>query len=159
MQFWSAFLQKIFLPYFVEPLLSQGKPSLQSSTFSPNYPSEKAFDGNLNQDFGGGSCTLTNKEQRAWIYVDLLHSALITSVKIYNRRDEKSQRLNNAEIVVWDMSNFNDRTQCASFEYITTSNQIQTFYCEPNVIGRYVGLQNRELPLNICEMQGFGHYQ
>ena len=57
------------------------------------------------------------------------------------------------------MSNFNDGTQCASFECITTSNQIQTFYCEPNVIGRYVGLQNRELPLNICEMQGFGHYQ
>lgn len=57
------------------------------------------------------------------------------------------------------MSNFNDRTQGASFEYITTSNQIQTFYCEPNVIGRYAGLQNRELPLNICEMQVFGHYQ
>lgn len=59
--------------------------------------------------------------------------------------------------MVSDMSNFNDGTQCASFEYITTSNQIQTFYCEPNVIGRYVGLQNRQLPLNICEMQVFGH--
>ena len=132
---------------------------MQSSTFGPNYPSENAFDGNLNQDFNGGSCMLTNKEERTWIYVDLLHSALITSVKIFNRRDENSQRLNNAEIVVSDMPNFNDRTLCASFESITTSNQIQTFYCEPNVIGRYVWLQNRKLPLNICEMQVFGHYQ
>ena len=139
--------------------MPQGKPSLQSSTFGPNHPSEKAFDGNLNQDLNGSSCMLTNKEERAWIYVDLLHSALITSVKIYNRRDENSRRLNNAEIVVSDMPNFGDSAQCASFEYITTSNQIQTFYCEPNVIGRYVALRNRKLPLNICEMQVFGHYQ
>ena len=139
-------------------MLSQSKPSRQSSTFSANHPSEKAFDGDLNQVFPGGSCSLTNCQKSAWVQVDLLKTALIQSVKIYNRIDAKSERLNNALILASDVTGFSTSQLCSKFEYIATVNQIQTFYCLPKVTGRYVQLPVKNKPLNVCEMQVFGHF-
>ena len=144
---------------FIEPLLSQGKPSRQSSTFGPNHSSEKAFDGNLNQkEKPGGSCSLTNKETFPFIQVDLLQDAVIKSVRIYNSIGTQ-RSFNNAPIEVRFNENSANMKICAYIQSITSENQIQTFYCEPNVIGRYVRLVNPNLLLNVCEMQVFGHYR
>ena len=148
----------LFLPFFVEPLLSQGKPSRQSSTFGPSHPSEKAFDGDLNQVLPGGSCSLTNSQKQAWIQVDLLKRALIQSVKIYNRIDANSEILNNAVILASDVTGFSTSQLCSKFKYITIVNQIQTFYFLPKVKGRYVRLLVKNKPLSVCEMQVFGHF-
>ena len=145
---------------FIEPLLSQGKPSRQSSTFDPNHSSEKAFDGNLNQmEKPGGSCSLTNKETFPFIQVDLLQAAIIKSVRVYNGIGVQQSSFNNAPIEVRFNENSPNMKICAYILSITNENQIQTFYCEPNVIGRYVRLVNPDMILNICEMQVFGHYR
>ena len=88
---------------FLEPLLSQGKPSSQSTTHSKSHRSEKAFDGNLYQ---GESCASTKPETKAWLQVDLLKNALIKSVKIYGRENIYEKSLNHAEILVSDGGQF-----------------------------------------------------
>ena len=141
---------------FLEPLLSQGKPSSQSTTHSESHRSEKAFDGNLYQ---GESCASTKPETKAWLQVDLLKNALIKSVKIYGRENIYEKSLNHAEILVSDGGQFHTSRLCASFEYITNVNVIETYYCEPDAIGRYVRLINKDKPLRVCEMQVFGHFK
>lgn len=135
-------------------MLSQGKPSSQSTTQSASHRSEKAFDGNLYQ---GESCASTTSETNAWLQVDLLRNALIKSVQIYGREEKKS--LNHAEILASDGDQFHTSRLCASIEYIRNVNVIETFYCEPNTIGRYVRLINKDNPLRVCEMQVFGHFK
>ena len=137
-------------------MLSQGKPSSQSTTLSGSHHSEKAFDGNLNQ---GESCASTKPETNAWLQVDLLQNALIKSVKIYGRDNISGKYLNHAEILVSEDHQFHTSRLCASFEYITNVNVIETFYCEPNAIGRYVRLINKDNSLGVCEMQVFGHFK
>ena len=46
---------------------------------------------------------------------------------------------------------------CAKFPSITTLGQIQTFYCTPNILGRYVQLEITQEWLQVCVMQVFGH--
>lgn len=46
---------------------------------------------------------------------------------------------------------------CAKFPSITTLDQIQTFYCTPNILGRYVRLEITQEWLQVCVMQVFGH--
>ena len=107
----------------------------------------------------GGSCSLTNKEAFPFIQVDLLQAAVIKSVRIYNRIDAQQRSFNNAPIEVRFNENSPDMRICAHILSIANENQIETFYCEPNVIGRYVRLVNPNMLLNICEMQVFGHYR
>ena len=142
-------------------MLSQGKPTTQSSVVSRgNVPltSDKAFDGNLNQYNSKLSCMHTKLESEAWLQVDLLQNALIHSTRIYNRRDCCQERLSDALILVSNDETFLSNTLCAKFASITTVDQIQTFYCAPNIFGRYVRLEIPMQSLQICEMQVFGHY-
>ena len=64
-----------------------------------------------------------------------------------------------ASILVSDSESFSHRSLCSKFESFTTSNQIKRFYCEPDISGRYVRLQVKNVNLFISEMQVFGHYQ
>ena len=119
--------------------------------------SDKAFDGKLNQRLI--SCAGTNSAKTSWIQVDLLHNALITSVKIYNRNDCCLGQVMSASILAADSESFLHRSLCSKFESITTSNQIKTFYCAPDTSGRYVRLEVKKVNLFLSEMQVFGHYQ
>ena len=101
--------------------------------------SNKAFDGNLNQRLI--SCAGTHSAETSWIQVDLLQNALISSVKIYNRNDCRLGQVMGASILVSDSESFSHRSLCSKFESFTTSNQIKTLYCTPNIFGRYVRLQ------------------
>ena len=119
--------------------------------------SDKAFDGKLNQRLI--SSAGTNSAETSWIQVDLLHNALITSVKIYNRNDCCLGQVMSASILASDSESFLHRSLCSKFESITTSNQIKTFYCAPDTSGRYVRLEVKNVNLFLSEMQVFGHYQ
>ena len=101
--------------------------------------SNKAFDGNLNQRLI--SCAGTHSAETSWIQVDLLQNALISSVKIYNRNDCRLGQVMSASILVSDSESFSHRSLCSKFESFTTSNQIKTLHCTPNIFGRYVRLQ------------------
>ena len=147
--------------YHLEPLLPQRKPATQSSVAlvkNVQHTSDKAFDGNLNQYLEKLCCMHTKWESKAWLQVDLLQNALVHSTRIYNRIDCCQKRLRDASILVSNDETFLSKTLCAKFASITTLDQIQTFYCAPNIFGRYVRLEIPKQWLHVCEMQVFGHY-
>merc|ERR1711988_504070 len=68
-----------------EPLISEHKPTSQSST-THGGNSERAVDGNTAQAWDGGSCTHTAR-QNAWWKVDLQGEYAVSSVEVWNRSD------------------------------------------------------------------------
>lgn len=52
-----------------------------------------AVDGNTNGDFAAGSVSHTNRDQNAWIEIDLGAVEQVDAVKIWNRTDAGSERL------------------------------------------------------------------
>ena len=80
-------------------IVSQGKSAFQSSTGWGGVPS-RAVDGNKNSQWGGKSCTHTNKQHNAWWRVDLGGNYLVTKVQVTNRGDCCWNRLSNFDIRV-----------------------------------------------------------
>ena len=88
---------------------ARGKPTLQSST-SHDGLSGRAVDGNPDSNYGGGSCTHTNREPGAWWRVDLLASKTIGKIAIVNRADCCSKRLKQVEIRVGETDSPDNNT-------------------------------------------------
>ena len=84
------------------PDLALGKPSTQSSLFSPSGRAANAVDGNTNGDFAAGSVTATNLDSNAWWQVDLGASEDIDAIEIWNRTDGAQERLNDYWVFVSD---------------------------------------------------------
>ena len=143
-------------------LLSQGKPSKQSSTYAndfKNFKSDFAFDGNLKQVVQGKRVySQTKADPISWLQVDLIQIRSIEKVKIYNRLGMNSKRLQNASIDVSDDEKFTMKKLCVMFPKITNNNQVETFYCATLLRGRYVRLSVKNTYLHVCEMQVFGFY-
>ncbi len=79
--------------------IARGKPAFQSSIYQNNngrFGPDKAVDGN------GNTFNHTNNENNPWWEVDLGSSYSISSVKIWNRGDCCSNRLNNFDIKVYN---------------------------------------------------------
>ena len=140
------------------------KTAIQSSTYTGHgEPSEArfAFDGNKNQNLiEGKSCSATNSELNSWLQVDLEMKALIRKITIFNRSDCCAQRFENAKVTVADSSDMlQNQTLCVQIPFITTTNNIETFPCQHNVIGRFVRITNgRKDFLNLCEVEVIGTY-
>ena len=121
-----------------------------------------AFDGNLNQAARNLAHTALG-ELNSWIQVDLVQTAVINRVKIYNRSDGISaNRLKNVLIEIADSSDMSlNPRSCASFSEVTDKvTQIENSNCTYPMVGRYVRLtQHNDEPLNICEMQVYGFYK
>ena len=143
-------------------LLSQGKPSKQSSTYAndyKNFKSDFAFDGNVKQVVQGKRVySQTNADPISWLQVDLIQIRSIEKVKIYNRLGINSKRLQNASIDVSEDEKFTMKKLCVTFSKITSNNQVETFYCATLLRGRYVRLSVENKILHVCEMQVFGFY-
>ena len=135
------------------------KPAIQSSTFQVTSEARYAFDGNMDQNMNlGGSCShTTNQDTKPLLQVDLERKALIRKVVIYNRVDCCSDRFQNANVTVADTS---DRLQnqilCIHIAAITRPNNIQTFACADDIIGRFVRITNDHNYLNLCEVEVIG---
>ena len=71
-----------------------------------------------------------------------------------------SHRLQNATIHIADSEDMTSNKQlCASFQKITTENQIENFKCTASLIGRYVRLSlHTDNILTVCEMQVWGYF-
>ena len=144
----------------IEHLLSQEKPASMSSIYVHNGPFH-AFNGNLLQSCLVDGCAHSKGGKVNWLQVDLIHQSVINRVKIYNRMDCCSERLQNAEIHISDDEFMSINLQlCSSFFNITTTNQIENFNCRVPMVGRYVRLTQQHDPfaLSICEMQIFGYF-
>ena len=71
---------------FIVGNIALRKPTLQSSTGFGGV-SSRAVDGNANSQWGGSSCTHTNRQRGAWWRVDLGRVWAVGKVKITNRGD------------------------------------------------------------------------
>ena len=79
--------------------LARGKKTKQTST-GFGGAAGRAVDGNKNSNYGGKSCTHTNRHKNAWWSVDLGSSQKVGKVKITNRGDCCADRLKNFDVRV-----------------------------------------------------------
>ena len=77
---------------------AKGKSTSQSST-GWSGPSEIAVDGNTDGD-GEGHVTHTTLLDKPWWEVDLAGYYVIDNIKVYNRRDCCSERLDNFDVII-----------------------------------------------------------
>lgn len=143
-------------------LLSEKKPSKQSSTYEGNkekWGSHLAFDGITNKSACiNDGCSQTQGELKSWIQVDLGILAIVKYVKIFNRLGAYSDRIKNARIYVarkeFQEPETDSKYLCAS---VDDDFETETFNCLAKMIGRYVQLKLETINfLHINEMQVFG---
>lgn len=145
-------------------LLSVGKPATQSSTFitgvAAGAEASRAVDGNTNQNYASGSCTHTRNEVRPWWRIDLQRTATVDTVKIWNRVDCCSDRLDGVKVKVGD-------TLCGGGHTATSATSTLDIDCSNSAtpaIGSSVEIYiendiSAPPPLTLCEVQVYGTYQ
>nr|XP_006824444.1 PREDICTED: uncharacterized protein LOC102810371 [Saccoglossus kowalevskii] len=138
--------------------IAQGMPVQQSSVFG-RADAKRAVDGNRNSDFAGNSCTRTEKESNPWWFVDLKQSQPVYVVRITNRMDCCSFRLQGLEVRIGDSRNFtqNDRCGVKPIPFRTAKNETITIKCKCQrpLIGRFVSLHINDdaRTLTLCEVE------
>lgn len=137
----------------------QGKDTAQSSTAS-GAVSNRAVDGNTNQDFSQNSCTATRVEWQPWWRVDLNASLPVDSVTIWNRADCCGGRLANAEVRVGDKQEWSSNPTCDAANNTANNTiaqgQSQNVQCNGKS-GKYVfiDIPGRTDSLTLCEVEVF----
>lgn len=84
-----------------ETNLAPAGKATQSST-SIDAPAARAIDGNTAGEFAQASVTHTNTEDNPWWELDLGSEQIITDLRIWNRLDGVSDRLNNFKLQILD---------------------------------------------------------
>ncbi|XP_078280542.1 uncharacterized protein LOC144607515 [Rhinoraja longicauda] len=145
------------LPYFYgKENLALGASPAQSST-DEGAAAERANDGNSDSDFRNGSCARTRKSKNPWWRVDLKESYNVSGVRITNRADCCSDKLQGAEIRIGDSLDFNGNFNrlCGIVDSISGTTFI--FNCAGSV-GRYVNIiiPGPDKILTLCEVEIFG---
>lgn len=148
------------------PNLAQGKMTGQSSILSGSTTAGAgaAVDGNTNGNFYKASVTHTNSESNAWWQVDLLASATIGSIAIWNRTDCCPSRLNDYWVFISDTPFSPSETPATLQKRAGTWKSHQTLAPNPSTTiqtagakGRYVRIQlTGQDPLSLAEVQVFG---
>ena len=88
--------------------IAKGKKTSQSSTLY-GAGSERAVDGNTNRSWHGGSVTHTQcTNDKPWWEVDLEALYLIDEIKVFNRGDCCSSRLNNFYVMIYNTNDGKD---------------------------------------------------
>ncbi|XP_026226609.1 fucolectin-3-like [Anabas testudineus] len=120
-----------------------------------------AIDGNRVADFGAGSCTHTEEQNKPWWRVDLLESYIITSVTVTNRGDCCGERLNGLQIHVGNsVQDDGLRNPIAGTIAKIGQGQSFTLTFTERVEGRYVTLvlPGTRRILTLCEVEVYGYH-
>ncbi|XP_066297206.1 fucolectin-like [Branchiostoma lanceolatum] len=144
-----------------EQNIARDKPTVQSSTAHRGF-SNRAVDGSANTFWAGKSCTHTEQNVKdPWWYVDLLAPYPIGIVKIYNRQDCCTERINPFIVLVGDNGRHAHAApltytkQCGG-EWGSDYTDKGVFYIDCGGIrGRYVSvkLPGNERTLTLCEVE------
>ena len=130
--------------------LALGKASRQSSTAFGGLAS-RANDGNTDGRYGSGSVTHTSHTDNPWWEVDLGKSYDIEQIKLFNRTDCCTSRLNNYNIYIYD----NSRKLVDQITNQQTFTGSKIF--NKKATGRYVRVQiSGRATLSLAEVQVFG---
>ncbi|XP_029440322.1 uncharacterized protein LOC115080311 [Rhinatrema bivittatum] len=126
----------------------------QASTLDSIGVASKAIDGNLESNYLQGHCSSTSYSYQPWWAVDLLDTYPVSFVAITNRGADVSERINGAEIQIWDTW-FSIRSRC---DLITSLGAGETrFFPCGGTEGRYVAviIHGWSEYLSLCEVQVF----
>nr|XP_033785235.1 pentraxin fusion protein-like [Geotrypetes seraphini] len=112
------------------------------------------IDGNPNTNYFKGSCSHTDYQPRAWWRLDLQHSWQIASIRVVNRGDCCSARLNGAQIRIGNRPD-NNNPVCGIITDISLGSS--TRLCCHGMEGRYVSvvMPLRWEYLTLCEVEVF----
>ncbi len=133
----------------------------QSSNYQGNAP-DLAIDGNTNGRYSDGSVTHTNNDNNAWWELDLDQNAYIESIKLWNRSDCCSNRLQDFYVLVsetpFTSKNLQTTLAQSSVKVIHHVGQAgDSIDFEIGQEGRYVRVQlNGQNNLQLAEVQVFG---
>ncbi len=117
--------------------VAKGKSATQSSDFE-GAVAARAVDGNTNGAYGAGSVSHTRSEANAWWQVDLGAQYAISRIRLWNRTDCCSDRLNNVDVFF----SANDMTGRSNAD----------LKADPNVGVRSIGVSR--IPSNIDVLAG-----
>jgi Secretion system C-terminal sorting domain/F5/8 type C domain len=131
------------------------KNTSQSSTGYDGIAS-KVVDGNINGNWAGQSISHTLLSNSPWWRVDLANNYLIDEIRIYNRTDCCSSRLEGAKLLIANTYS-TDPTQFV--EIATLKSNYEQIYKNINLQGRYimVYLPGSNKYLSLAEVQVYGH--
>ncbi|XP_041361616.1 uncharacterized protein LOC121377618 isoform X2 [Gigantopelta aegis] len=128
------------------------------STLENGY---KAVDGNYNNMWVGDSCSHTRGgDKRPYWQVDLLQMLIITSVKLYNRKDCCGDRLHDFRIDVYARTNNKDPHKCNE-QKGSPMGLSRKYKCFQDLLGRIVRVTKTKIlgkhdVLTLCEVEVFG---
>jgi len=134
----------------------------QSST-AYDAPASRANDGNTNGAFWSNSVTHTNDEIGPWWQVDLGSTALLDTVRLWNRTDCCGDRLANFRLSVLDPS----QAEVWGQDYTVAGGPAPSWTIDlpDDTVGQYVRVQlnnTTAMPLSLAEVEamgGFGYTQ
>ncbi|MEX0272916.1 MAG: Ig-like domain-containing protein, partial [Flavobacteriaceae bacterium] len=134
--------------------LAWNKPAIQSSTGWGGL-AEKAVDGDRNGVHGAGSVTHTTQSTNPWWRVDLGDTYALSEIKIYNRTDCCTARLQDAKVYVGTTES-NDPNQYT--EIGTLGSSYEQIFNDLDVMGRYVmvHLAGSSKILSLAEVEVYG---
>ncbi|XP_068725948.1 uncharacterized protein [Montipora capricornis] len=141
-----------------------GKSTFQSSIYSDQYSngtSDKAVDGNPDQEFKNGHCARTLKDNPGWWRVDLSSPVQVFEVRIVNGNSPSSDGSNVTrsqvyKITLGDSFNVTNNPVCALWDGSFEQETSLVCHMNPPRSGRYVGvLSTRKQFLQLCEVEIF----
>ncbi|XP_068726719.1 uncharacterized protein [Montipora capricornis] len=141
-----------------------GKSTTQSSIYSDQYSngtSDKAVDGNPDQEFKNGHCSRTLKDNPSWWRVDLSSPVQVFEVRIVIGNSPSSDGSNVTRnqvynITLGDSFNVTNNPVCARWDGSFGLEASLVCHTNPPRSGRYVGiLTTRRQFLQLCEVEIF----
>ncbi|XP_068727525.1 fucolectin-like [Montipora capricornis] len=141
-----------------------GKSTTQSSIYSDQYSngtSDKAVDGNPDQEFKNGHCSRTLKDNPSWWRVDLSSPVQVFKVHIVIGNSPSSDGSNVTRnqvysITLGDSFNVTNNPVCARWNGSFDLEASLVCHINPPRSGRYVGiLTTRRQFLQLCEVEIF----
>eukprot|EP00794_Sanderia_malayensis_P014222 gene14222-15705_t len=138
--------------------IARGKQAANAPSYS-NIDPRRALDGNLNTNYGNGSCAHTGCcSPMPWWRVDFGQTATVYSMKITNRGDCCGERLSNFDIRVGESSQGRGELNVACKQHVgVAQGATGTFVCRPRLAGRYLYiLSHYNGSLALCEVEVFG---
>ncbi|XP_068676796.1 uncharacterized protein [Montipora foliosa] len=141
-----------------------GKSTTQSSIYSDDYSngtSDKAVDGNPDQEFKNGHCSRTLEDDPSWWRVDLSSPVQVFEVRIVTGNSPSSDGSNVTRNQVYDITlgdsvNVTNNPVCARWNGSFEQEASLVCHMNPPRSGRYVGiLTSRKQFLQLCEVEIF----
>ncbi|XP_063680171.1 uncharacterized protein LOC134815562 [Bolinopsis microptera] len=107
----------------------------------------RAVDGVVDQHWGRGSCTHTNRLGNEWWEVDLGRVYQIDHVRVWGRTDAHTERLDGARLWIGDH-------RCGKLKTMANKAEADIIKCEPaESVGRKVRIEHFSQYITLCEVQ------